>query len=74
MSELNAPKSSAPPRPVATPCIQVCTVDGRSGLCLGCLRTLGEIGGWSKLTDEERARIMADLPARKERLDPALRF
>jgi len=49
-------------------------VDGRSGLCLGCLRTLGEIGGWSKLTDEERARIMAELPARKERLDPALRF
>ena len=36
--------------------------------------TLGEIGGWSKLTDEERARIMAELPARKERLDPALRF
>lgn len=74
MSEFNAPKSSAPPRPVSTPCIQVCTVDGRSGLCLGCLRTLGEIGGWSKLTDEERARIIAELPARKERLDPALRF
>lgn len=74
MSEFNAPNSSGPPRPVATPCIQVCTVDGRSGLCLGCLRTLGEIGGWSKLTDEERARIMADLPSRKDRLDPALRF
>ncbi|MBA4001212.1 DUF1289 domain-containing protein [Brevundimonas sp.] len=74
MSEFNAPNSSRPPRPVATPCIQVCTVDGRSGLCLGCLRTLGEIGGWSKMTDEERARIIAELPARKERLDPALRF
>lgn len=74
MSEFNAPKSSGPPRPVATPCIQVCTVDGRSGLCLGCLRTLGEIGGWSKLTDEERAGIMAELPARKDRLDPSLRF
>ncbi|MFN3537594.1 MAG: DUF1289 domain-containing protein [Brevundimonas sp.] len=74
MSDFNPSNSSGPPRPVATPCIQVCTVDGRSGLCLGCLRTLGEIGGWSKLTEEERARIMAELPARKDRLDPALRF
>ena len=68
------PRSTDPPRPVATPCVQVCTVDGRSGLCLGCLRTLGEIGGWSGFTDEERARIMADLPGRMERLDPSLRF
>lgn len=73
MSDLNAPNSSRPPRPVATPCVQVCTVDGRSGLCLGCLRTLGEIGGWSKFTDEERTRIMAELPARRDRIDPALR-
>ena len=73
MSEFNAPDSSGPPRPVATPCIQVCTVDGRSGLCLGCLRTLGEIGGWSKLTDDERARIMAELPDRRDRISPELR-
>ena len=30
-------------------------VDGASSLCLGCYRTLSEIGGWSGLTDEERA-------------------
>ena len=37
----------APPKAIATPCIKVCVVDGASGLCLGCYRTLGEIGGWS---------------------------
>ena len=56
-----------PPRSIATPCVKVCVVDGASGLCLGCWRTLSEIGGWSGFTDEERARIMAELPAREAR-------
>jgi hypothetical protein len=44
--------------------VQVCIVDGATGLCLGCHRTLQEIGGWSRLTDAERAAIMAELPGR----------
>ena len=40
-------------------------VDGASSLCLGCYRTLSEIAGWSGLTDEERAAIMAELPERE---------
>lgn len=67
------PPPSAPPRPVATPCVKVCVVDGASGLCLGCYRTLAEIGGWSGLTDDERARIMGELEARKDRLPAAFR-
>ena len=65
--------SQTPPRAIATPCTKVCIVDGASGLCLGCYRTLTEIGGWSRLTDEERARVMAELAGRVERIDPALR-
>lgn len=61
-----------PPRAVATPCIKVCVVDGASGLCLGCYRTLTEIGGWSGLSDADRAAVMAELPSRRERIDPAL--
>ncbi len=63
----------SPPRSIATPCVQVCVVDGASSLCLGCFRTLAEIGGWSGFSDAERARIMADLPARRDRIDPAVR-
>ncbi len=58
---------SGPPRSIATPCVKVCVVDGASGLCLGCFRTLTEIAGWSRLSDAERARIMAELPERKQR-------
>jgi len=63
----------AAPKAIATPCIKVCVVDGASSLCLGCYRTLSEIGGWSALDDGERAAIMADLPTRRDRIDPALR-
>jgi predicted Fe-S protein YdhL (DUF1289 family) len=62
--------SSAPPRPIRTPCVQVCTIDGESGLCLGCLRTLPEIAGWARLGEAERDRIMAELPARRGRVAP----
>lgn len=61
------------PKAIATPCVKVCIVDGASNLCLGCYRTLSEIGGWSGLTDEDRARIMDELPGRRERIAPALR-
>lgn len=67
MSSSVAQNPQGPPRAVATPCVKVCIVDGATSLCLGCWRTLAEIGGWSGFTDEERARIMAELPAREAR-------
>jgi predicted Fe-S protein YdhL (DUF1289 family) len=50
---------------IESPCNKVCTVDA-SGLCLGCGRTLGEIAGWIGYSDAERARVIAELPARME--------
>jgi predicted Fe-S protein YdhL (DUF1289 family) len=61
---------NAAPRPIATPCVQVCVVDAQSGLCLGCYRTLPEIGGWSRYTDHERAAIMTGLASRRSRIAP----
>jgi uncharacterized protein len=56
--------------PIATPCIKVCLIDGESGLCLGCQRTLPEVARWTKLTDADRAEIMATLPDRRARIRP----
>lgn len=61
---------SQPPAPIRTPCIKVCVVDGESGLCLGCFRRLNEVAGWARLTDAERERIMAELPARRSLIRP----
>ena len=45
-------------------------VDGASGLCLGCFRTLPEIARWERFTDAERASLMAALPSRRGRIAP----
>lgn len=49
---------------IATPCQKICAVDGRTQSCIGCGRTLVEIGRWTRYTDAERAAIMAALPNR----------
>ncbi|MET4682338.1 DUF1289 domain-containing protein [Brevundimonas faecalis] len=72
MSQPTAPASRPIPRPVATPCVMVCTVDGASGLCLGCFRTLKEIATWSRMSEDERAEIMQGLSDRRSQIDPAL--
>ncbi len=66
---MNGPRVNAPAA-IATPCVQVCIVDGPSGLCLGCYRTLTEIAGWRALDPAERDRIMAELPSRAGRIEP----
>lgn len=62
--------ANAPPRAIASPCVQVCTMDEASGLCLGCFRDIAEIARWAKLSDAERAALIAALPARRTRISP----
>ena len=53
---------------IKTPCIKVCVVDGKSGHCLGCGRTLNEIAKWARLSDAERDQVINLLPPRIEAL------
>ena len=64
---------SVPPKPILTPCIKVCVVDGETGLCMGCYRTLAEVAAWARLDDEVRAEILQDLPTRPDRVRPEKR-
>ena len=59
MSREQAPRPS-----MISPCIKLCTIDPLSRLCAGCARTLTEIGQWASYSEEERQRIMGDLPGR----------
>jgi len=49
---------------IESPCNKICTLDARSGLCLGCGRSVEEIARWTAMSAAERARVMAELPAR----------
>jgi predicted Fe-S protein YdhL (DUF1289 family) len=48
----------------SSPCVQVCQLDAKSQLCLGCGRTMEEISNWWRLPEPERLRLMAMLPGR----------
>jgi predicted Fe-S protein YdhL (DUF1289 family) len=54
-----------------SPCILVCAMDRASGLCLGCYRTLGEIGDWSSASADEKRAIVARVDARRVALTAA---
>ncbi|MDG1376532.1 MAG: DUF1289 domain-containing protein [Yoonia sp.] len=49
---------------VESPCIKICVIHPESRLCTGCLRSIDEIGAWSRMTPEARREIMAALPDR----------
>ena len=57
--------------PISTPCIKVCIVDGKNGLCIGCGRTLAEIAAWGGMDEERRREIMAELSVRLAQAEPA---
>ncbi|MGZ8408870.1 MAG: DUF1289 domain-containing protein [Hyphomicrobium sp.] len=56
---------------IETPCIKVCVIDQTTRLCGGCGRTLDEIAAWATYTNDDRRRIMAELPNRLGRLNEA---
>jgi len=50
---------------VPSPCINVCRINGLTGWCEGCLRTLDEIAARSQLTDADKRAVLASLPSRR---------
>jgi len=52
----------------ASPCVGICTVDKETKTCIGCFRTLAEIGSWRTMTlDQKRDVVLAC----RERADAA---
>jgi predicted Fe-S protein YdhL (DUF1289 family) len=49
---------------IESPCVNICTLDARSGICLGCGRNIDEIAQWTAMTAAERSRVMRELPTR----------
>ena len=50
---------------VASPCINICKINERTGLCEGCKRTIDEIACWSIYTAAEKRAVLELLPARR---------
>ncbi len=54
---------------IESPCVKVCAIDATTGWCLGCGRSMAEIGGWSSFTPDRRRTIITELDARKATID-----
>jgi predicted Fe-S protein YdhL (DUF1289 family) len=52
-------------RRTLSPCKGICMMDPRGPYCLGCKRTIDEIGRWQMMNEVERQRIVSELAARK---------
>lgn len=50
---------------IESPCTKVCQIHPETRLCLGCARSIEEIGGWSSMSKDERQAVMAALPHRE---------
>jgi predicted Fe-S protein YdhL (DUF1289 family) len=53
-----------PAEAVPSPCNSICEMDVRSGACLGCGRTLGEIAEWGTAPTARQRAIVRDAAAR----------
>lgn len=49
---------------IESPCVRVCVMHPEEKICTGCYRTIDEIVGWSKMDQDSRAEVMANLPDR----------
>jgi uncharacterized protein len=49
----------------ASPCNRSCTLDPATDICVGCLRTLQEILGWSAYTVEEKLAVLKQIEVRR---------
>jgi predicted Fe-S protein YdhL (DUF1289 family) len=49
---------------IESPCNRVCVMHPAAQLCVGCGRTLDEIGRWTELGAAERSGIIAQLAFR----------
>lgn len=47
-----------------SPCVQVCSIDPDSGLCVGCSRTPQEIMDWPTMNNEQRREVVTQLMKR----------
>lgn len=55
---------------VDSPCINICRLDSKTGLCVGCFRTLDEIAQWSQMKDSQRLEVLAAITHRREETPP----
>jgi len=51
---------------IDSPCVDICTTDPESDLCVGCGRTVEEIANWIIFSDKEKKKLLIELEKRNK--------
>jgi predicted Fe-S protein YdhL (DUF1289 family) len=51
---------------IDSPCIDLCTTDPESGLCIGCGRTPEEIENWVSFSEKQKEQVLKNLDNRNK--------
>jgi predicted Fe-S protein YdhL (DUF1289 family) len=57
--------ASGPP----SPCVSICRLDDKTGLCVGCLRNIDEIRDWMIMLPAERQEVLRRIDERRRSVD-----
>jgi len=49
---------------VPSPCINICKMDDKTALCVGCYRTIQEITAWRLASNENKLAIWQEIKVR----------
>jgi predicted Fe-S protein YdhL (DUF1289 family) len=42
-----------------SPCVKICILDAAGRTCLGCRRMIEEIAGWSRMSGDDKRRVLS---------------
>lgn len=59
------PERSKSTQRLVSPCAGVCILHTETKFCLGCYRSIEEIGGWQTMSAHQQHAVMAELPLRR---------
>jgi predicted Fe-S protein YdhL (DUF1289 family) len=66
-----SPLQASIPEPVVpSPCINICTMDAATGLCMGCMRTIDEIATWGSSTNDRKREVLQAIALRRQKAAP----
>jgi predicted Fe-S protein YdhL (DUF1289 family) len=50
----------------ASPCVSICRLDDKTGLCVGCFRNIDEIRDWMIMLPAERQDVLQRIDERRK--------
>ncbi|MDC1310941.1 DUF1289 domain-containing protein [Burkholderiales bacterium] len=55
---------------IESPCVAICQLNTKTGICTGCFRTMDEISHWIELSDDDKREVLRTAKDRELKMLP----